>query len=176
MKSAKPVILLAVVAVLGTAGCARKDGGLMNLRATSNGPDEFAILPTQPLTQPKSYTDLPEPTPGSANLTDPTPLVDASVVLGGSRKQILRSGIPRSDQGLINVASRYGVSGNIRSVLAAEDLEFRDKNRGKILERMFGTTVYFSAYKPQTLDRYAELERLRRLGYRTSAAPPQTTN
>ena len=175
MRSVNPVILLAVMAVLGASGCTNKEGGLMNLRSSSHGPDEFAILPSQPLTQPKSYTTLPEPTPGSANLTDPTPLVDASVVLGGSRKKILRAGIPRADQGLVNVVSRYGVSGNIRSVLAAEDRQFRDKHRGKVLERLFGTTVYFSAYEPQTLDRYAELKRLRRLGYRTAAAPPPKT-
>jgi hypothetical protein len=37
---------------------------------------------------------------------------------------------------------------------------------------MFGTNVYFRAYRQQALDRYAELERLRRMGVRTPAAPP----
>jgi hypothetical protein len=37
---------------------------------------------------------------------------------------------------------------------------------------MFGVNVYFDAYEDQSLDQQAELERLRRLGVRTPAAPP----
>jgi hypothetical protein len=73
---------------------------------------------------------------------------------------------------LISYATRFGVSGDIRPVLAAEDEEYRRRNDGLILERMFGTNLYYEAYRPLALDRYAELQRLRRMGVRTPAAPP----
>jgi hypothetical protein len=40
------------------------------------------------------------------------------------------------------------------------------------LERLFNVNVYFKAYKKQELDQYRELERFRRAGIRTPAAPP----
>ncbi len=169
----KPLILLALAGTIGLSACAKKDQGMMKLRATGRGPDEFAILPTKPLVQPKIYTELPAPTPGGTNITDPTPRQDAVVALGGNPKYLTRSGIARRDQGLVTAASRYGVAGNIRAELAAEDTVFRSKNRGKFLERLLGVTVYFGAYKNQTLDRYAELKRLRKAGVRTPAAPPE---
>lgn len=173
MAFAKPLIILALAATVSVSACSRnKENRLMNLRATGTGPDEFAILPTKPLSLPKSYAELPEPTPGGTNLTDPTPIGDAVAALGGSRKQLNRDGIPRGDQGMISAAGRYGVQSGIRAALAAEDTEYRRNNRGKLLERWFGVTVYFSAYEDQSLDRYAELERLRRAGIRTPAAPP----
>jgi hypothetical protein len=169
----KPLILLALAATVGLSGCSKTDKGMLNLRATGRGPDEFAILPTKPLVLPDSFAELPSPTPGGGNITDPTPKQDAVKALGGNPKYLTTTGISRGDQGFIQAASRYGVSGSIRAQLAAEDLEFRSKNKGKVLERLFGVTVYFSAYEPQTLDRYAELERLRRAGVRTPAAPPK---
>jgi len=174
MAKVKPIIVLALAASVVLSACGQKDGKMMNLRSGGSGPDEFAILPTKELTTPGSYTDLPEPTPGAANLTDPTPRQDAVAALGGNPKILTRAGIPRGDQGMISAVSRYGVSSNIRSVLAEEDKEFRSKNRGRLLERLFGVTVYFSAYEPQELDRYAELKRMRRSGIRTPAAPPNT--
>ncbi|MGB3409328.1 MAG: DUF3035 domain-containing protein, partial [Jannaschia sp.] len=77
-----------------------------------------------------------------------------------------------ADRGLIATVSRYGVAGNIRDQLAAEDLEYRRKNDGRLLERLFNVNVYYDAYEPLSLDQYAELERLRRAGIRTVAAPP----
>ncbi len=146
---------------------------MMKMRSSGTGPDEFAILPTKPIVLPEDYTALPDPTPGGTNITDPTPIADATAALGGNPKKLNRAGIPRGDQGLVTAASRYGVSSNIRTVLADEDIVFRKENRGKLLERLFGVTVYFSAYEDQTLDRYSELKRLRKSGVRTPAAPPQ---
>jgi hypothetical protein len=45
-------------------------------------------------------------------------------------------------------------------------------NDGRLLERLFNVNVYFKAYRSQELDQYLELQRLRRLGIRTPAAPP----
>ena len=66
-----------------------------------------------------------------------------------------------------------GRSEAIRTELAEDDLEFRRRNNGRVLERVFNVNVYFRAYKRQSLDQYAELERFRRLGVRTPAAPPE---
>ncbi len=172
MPMLRPLSVLAFAAAIGVSACAPKEGGLMNLRSAGAGPDEFAILPTKPLIMPKDYKTLPPPTPGSANLTDPTPRADAVVALGGNPKYLTAKGIPRADRGVINVVSRYGITANIRQILAKDDAQFRKKHRGKLLERLFGNTVYFSAYKPMTLDRYSELARMRRAGVRTVAAPP----
>ena len=50
------------------------------------------------------------------------------------------------------------------STLATEDLEFRRKNDGRLLEKLFSVNVYFKAYAKMALDQYAELERWRRKG------------
>ena len=141
---------------------------LMNLTSSTDGPDEFGILPPKALELPDSLTDLPEPTPGGTNLTDPTPNEDAIAALGG------RPGAGSGgDAGLLNHTARYGRAAGIRTQLAAEDLEFRSKNRGRPLERLFNLNVYFRAYKKQSLDQYAELQRWRRAGARNPSAPPK---
>jgi hypothetical protein len=153
--------------LIALAACGRGDPQLMNLRNTEDGPDEFAVLPTAPLEIPENLASLPEPTPGARNRVDPDPEGDAIAALGGNPGRASGAGA-----NLMSHATRFGVSSDIRPVLAAEDEEFRRRNDGLILERVFGTNVYFEAYRRQALDRYAELERLRRMGVRTPAAPP----
>ncbi|RZV99042.1 MAG: DUF3035 domain-containing protein, partial [Rhodobacteraceae bacterium] len=77
-----------------------------------------------------------------------------------------------TDGALISYAGRYGIEDDIRPRLAAADLEYRRQNDGRLLERLFNVNVYFRAYEQLSLDQYAELERLRRAGIRTSAVPP----
>jgi hypothetical protein len=162
---------LALAATLALGACGNDDDPiLMNVRAQGNGPDEFAILPPKPLQMPESLADLPEPVPGGANLTDPTPKEDAIVALGG--RPSVAGGIPSADSALVAYAGRDGVASDIRSVLAAEDLEFRRDNNGRILERLFNVNVYFNAYEDQALDQHAELARWRARGARTPSAPP----
>ncbi len=141
---------------------------LMNLRQTGDGPDEFAILPPKPLELPASLQELPEPTPGGGNRTDPTPHADAIVALGG-RAEAGTAG----DAGLLSHTGRYGRAADIRAVTAAEDLEFRRSNKGRVLERIFNVNVYYRAYRDQSLDQHAELARWRRAGIRTPSAPPE---
>jgi hypothetical protein len=69
--------------------------------------------------------------------------------------------------------AKYGSSADIRAVLAAEDLEYRRKNNGKLLERLFNVNVYYQAYLAMSLDQAAEIERWRKLGIRTVGAPPE---
>ncbi|MCK8463485.1 DUF3035 domain-containing protein [Aliiroseovarius sp. S1339] len=149
--------------------CSGGDPKLMNLRSSQAGPDEFAILPTKPLQEPENYAALPPPTPGGTNVSDPTPNADAVAALGG---QLRNTGLRGGEGALVTAASRYGVGSGIRNQLAAEDLKWRQENRGKVLERLFGVNVYYSAYEAHELDQHRELERMRRSGVWTPAAPP----
>jgi len=155
------------IALLTLAGCSSDAPRLMNLRAQADGPDEFAIVPTRPLEMPDDMSALPPPAPGGANLADPDPGADAIAALGGN----VNRGAGGS-AGLMNHVGRFGVAAGIRNTLAAEDLEYRRDNDGRLLERAFAVNIYHRAYEDLSLDQYAELARLRRAGIRTPAAPP----
>ncbi|KPU84979.1 hypothetical protein JI58_00380 [Marinosulfonomonas sp. PRT-SC04] len=179
MQIARGKMTLALIAVLAISACGNKnnstDTDLMNIRASGNGPDEFTILPSKTLKTPDFTAALPAPTPGATNLTDPTPKADAVAALGGNPNLVGASGngsIGRGDATLVNHARRYGANRTIRQVLAAEDLEFRRKHKGRLLERWFNVNTYYKAYKKVSLDQYRALERFRRLGVRTPSAPP----
>lgn len=170
MFAGKGVLAVAAIAMLTLAACGDDEPRLMNLRATTDGPDEFGILPPKALQMPNDLTALPEPTLGGANLTDPTPEADAVAALGGRLRE--GTGVPAGDGALVNHASRYGRTAAIREELAAYDLQFRRDNKGRILERIFNVNVYFKAYEEQSLDQQAELARWRKRGVRTVSAPP----
>ncbi|WP_212523032.1 DUF3035 domain-containing protein [Actibacterium sp. MT2.3-13A] len=174
MRSARVLIVISMVAGLGLSACSRgKEPELMNIRASKRTPDEFLILPNKPVEIPKDLAALPEPTPGGSNRVDPTPHEDAVAALGGNPARLTASGAPRADGGLIAHAARFGVASGIRQTLAAEDLEFRRRNDGRLLERWFNVNVYYKAYRKQSLDQHAELWRWRRAGARTVGAPPE---
>lgn len=166
------IVLMALAVVSGCSG--KKDPKLLNIQSSTSGPDEFGILPNKPLEQPATFNELPPPTPGGANRSDATPNADAIVALGGNPAAVAR-GIPAQDGGIVQHTSRYGRTAGIRQTLAAEDLDFRRRKDGRVLERLFNVNVYFRAYQRQSLDKYAELDRFRRLGARTPAAPPNYT-
>ncbi len=164
--------LVALLAVAMVTACSRNsDPRLLNIASSTQGPDEFAIVPYKPLEPPEDFGTLPPPAPGRANRVDANPNDDVIVALGGNPGVVAR-GVAPSDAGLINHSSRYGRSGNIRQQLAKEDLDFRRRKDGRLLERLFNVNVYYRAYRGQSLDQYSELERFRRLGVRTPAALP----
>lgn len=168
MSATRMILALAAAAML--AGCGNDDNPvLMNLRPQGNGPDEFAILPPRPLELPTDLAALPAPTPGGTNRTDPNPKADAIIALGGNPQA---AGVPAGDAALVTYASRAGVANGIRAMLAAEDLEFRRDNNGRLLERLLDVNVYFKAYRNQSLDQQAELAFWRARGARTPSAPP----
>ncbi|MBV0891070.1 DUF3035 domain-containing protein [Paracoccus sp. Z118] len=162
------VLSLSVVVLAACSG----DGRLMNL-TSGNGPDEFAIVPTKTLQMPPDLNQLPPPTPGGGNITDPTPEADAVAALGGNPAQLAAQGIGPGDAALIAYAGRGGVQPGIREMTAVEDAEYRSQHRRRPLEVLARTNVYYRAYEPQTLDSWAELERWRPTGVQTPSAPPQ---
>lgn len=157
-------------ATLMLAACSNPDTPiLMHAAAEHRGPDEFAILPTLPLQMPTDLSSLPAPNPGGTNRVDPQPEMDIARALGGNPEAVTRGG---ADGAIVNHASRLGRDANIREQLAAEDLAFRQRNRGRVLERLFAVNVYHNAYQSMWLDKEAELARWRRAGVRTPSAPP----
>ncbi len=173
MRNSIKVALAVTALAAGLSACSRneRDPKLLYFGNTST-PDEFSIVPTKPLEYPESVAQLPDPTPGLPNRTDPTPLRDAAVALGGNFARSA-GGLSSVDTAMIAYARRFGEVSSIRSLLAAEDLEFRRDNDGKLLERWFNVNVYARAYQPVALDSYAELKRLRALNLKTPAAPPK---
>ncbi len=169
MRAGRGAFAVAGLALLMLGACS-DDNSLMNIRATGNGPDEFGILPSKPLEMPQSLAALPAPTLGGANRTDQNPEADAIAALGGNASA--RGGIPSADATLVSQASRFGVEGGVRQVLATEDYAYRRDNDGRLLERLFNVNVYYSAYKPMSLDQQAELARWRSVGVRNVSAPP----
>lgn len=174
MTAAKLVLAVAGAALITLSGCANRDKTpqLMHIRSDSNGPDEFAILPPKPLEMPDDLAVLPEPTPGGDNRTDPRPHDDVALALGG-KPRAASEGVPAADGALYSHAARNGVQGGIRETLASEDLEYRQQNNGRLLERIFGTNVYFRAYRKQQLDQHSELDRWRSAGAKGPSAPPR---
>ncbi len=165
-------LAVAGVALLALTACggSNREPHLMNLRSSTDGPDEFSILPPKPLEVPPDLAALPEPTPGGGNLTDQHPLADAIVALGGTAP--VTAGVPAGDAGLINYAARHGVQSGIRQTLADEDLRYRQTHGGRPLEKLFRVNTYYKAYARYWLDVYAELDRWRAAGVATPSAPP----
>ncbi len=163
--------MLLTALVLMTA-CSNQ--GLRDLRHNSEGPDEFMIVPKQPLTPPANFTELPAPTLGQANLTDPSPKSDAILALGGKPSGAWGTAISASDRSLVSYARRKGVPENIRETMMLEDERYR-KRRGRFTSfQLFRTNRYQQVYRPLTLDPFSEQRRFRRAGIATPSAPPAT--
>lgn len=159
------------LSLLALGACTNPDEPiLMHAASQERGPDEFSILPTRPLEMPSSLSELPPPNPGGVNRVDPQPEADVARALGGNPAAAVARGT--ADAGLVAHASRMGREAGIREQLAAEDLALRQRNRGRVLERLFSVNVYHRAYESMWLDKYAELERWRRAGVQTPTAPP----
>ncbi|MEM9130498.1 MAG: DUF3035 domain-containing protein [Pseudomonadota bacterium] len=168
-------VIVVLVAALAVSACARKDKDIVltRLKDSGTGPNEFGIVPGKPLQPPENFTTLPTPTPGGSNITDPTPLQDSVAALGGNPNAVARTNTPSaSDGALINHSRRFGAEGNIRQVLAAEDVDVR-RRRGRVnIFNLGQNDDYTLAYKRQWLDSQAEEQRLRSLGIQTPSAPP----
>ncbi|MEM1130671.1 MAG: DUF3035 domain-containing protein [Pseudomonadota bacterium] len=154
------------------AACGPSDPNLMRFSQSGTGPDEFMIVPAKPLEEPPSGAGLPAPTPGQANRADATPNADAIVALGGNPSALERRGVPAADNTLISYAGRYGNQPGIRQTLAVEDIEYRRRNPGRPLERLFGVNTYYDVYESEELNQQNAASRWRAAGVETPASPP----
>ncbi|WP_240789522.1 DUF3035 domain-containing protein [Pseudooceanicola onchidii] len=173
---ALPLILLTCTALSACGGLSPdpdKEFALHKVRNTSNGPDEFTVLPTRPLETPPSFVELPQPTPGGANRTDMTPKADAVAALGGRREAVEDRGVGAADGALVTAAARRGIDPNIRADLAETDENFRYRRWLASRLRIFGSDEYYRAYDKQTLDRRETQELWRRAGAPTPSSPPE---
>ncbi|MEM1131278.1 MAG: DUF3035 domain-containing protein [Pseudomonadota bacterium] len=177
MKSRRPVLSIAAIGIAFLlSACGERDIGLKLLRNAGSGPEEFGIVPNRPLEMPEDLFALPTPTPGAANRTDLTPISDAVAALGGDPARTQRQGsVPASDGAIVNYASRFGRDPDIRPQLAAEDLEFRQR-KSRFTFKVVPEDEYNDAYRRFRINPYNELERFRRAGIQTPAAPPEQTN
>jgi hypothetical protein len=142
--------------------------GLRSVSKTGAGPDEFMVVPNQPLTPPKNYANLPTPTPGGDNLADLDPRAEAIVALGGQPST--STTIPNSDAALVAHVRGYAAAGDSRASIDAADAEFRKRQ-----QRLAGLRLvdrYNGVYKSQWLDPFAEARRLSAGGVMISATPP----
>ena len=137
----------------------------------NRGPDEFGVLPTTPLQYPKNMSQLPEPNLLGQNLADKRPIDDVINALGGNASLQKESKIQKNEEPLLKEISRFGITPDIRTITASEDVEFREKNKAKVLERLVGVNTYKIRYRSQRLDAEKELERLNLLGIKTPTAP-----
>jgi hypothetical protein len=153
-----------VAAALALGGCGERLGVLRG--ASFQQPDEFMVLPTRPLEMPPSLAVLPPPMPGTTDRVAYRPRDEAMAALAG-RPAAALPGAP----GLV---ARIGPADPaIRATLAAEDAEFRRRNRPLLLDRWFRRDSGRAAYDRLALDAEAEQRRLRAAGVRVPAAPPR---
>lgn len=164
-------MILVLAAGMALSACDRNPQ-LTRIKNTSNGPDEFTVMPTKPLEAPESYNALPAPNPGGSNLVDTNPVAEGVAALGGSPGAIVPAGVGAADGALLNRARRYGVTGGIRQTLAREDAEVRRRHGRVNILNIGPVDDYTNAYKRQWLDSQREHRRLRRLGIEVPSAPP----
>lgn len=165
-------ILAGTLVLLGA--CSPREPDLLTFRRTSEGPDEFTVAPSKPLETPPSQAALPPPTLGvGINRADANPEADAVVALGGRASATALDGNIGGDVALIRHTDRNGRDVTIRQTLAEEDLEYRRRNDGLVLERLANSNLYFDSYENQSLDQQTELDRLRGSGVPTPGAPPE---
>lgn len=163
-------IVAMTLTLLALSACANV--GLRDLRnANADGPDEFIIEPKAPLQEPANFSDLPPPTPGAGNLTDRFPKQEAIVAVGG-RAESSEGGVPSRDGALVQAASRFGVTENIRGELAAADEDFRRRKARFTQFRLVPVDRYNQAYSNEALDPNRVASQWRAQGAKTPAYPP----
>ncbi|MHA6326298.1 DUF3035 domain-containing protein [Roseivivax sp. CAU 1753] len=169
MRQAHFAMLLSVLTLAACSG-----GTLHTLNNSTGSPEEFNIVPNQPLEQPPTFAELPVPTPGGANRSDQQPLGAAVAALGGNAAALVPGGLPAADAALVSTVGRFGRNANIRAILAEEDAAFR-KRKSVFNWRLVPDNEYQRAYRSQSLDAYLWLDRMRRPGSNiaTPSAPPQ---
>ena len=168
----RSALIAMTAAALLLGGCSREGQEQSVLErlntASDDAPDEFMVLPRRPLVLPEDLATLPEPQPGETSRADLTPISDLQVALSGRTGQ----GVPSSaDAALLSAVG--GVTPNIRAILAEEDADWRDRHKGRLLERLLLKSQEGITYRAMILDADAELRRLRALGIRVPQLPEE---
>ncbi|QUS36002.1 DUF3035 domain-containing protein [Falsirhodobacter algicola] len=163
----RAALALAGAVILTVSACGGGDPDLVRLRTTGDGPDPFSVVPQGPLEMPPSLDTLPVPTPGGVNRTEPDPRAQAITALGGTP-----GAGAAGDNALLTATARYGRQADIRSALDTEDEDFRQENRGRLLNRIVNGSTYYDVYSDEILDPADEAARWREQGLRTPSAPP----
>lgn len=171
MPALRCMMLVGLGVAMALAGCT--DKGLVQIRNTGDGPDEFMVMPVEPLEPPPDFDVLPAPTPGGTNRVDTNPKAEAVTALGGRASALSATEIPASDGALVNYSARYGVPSNIRQSLAETDAEFRRRQTRGTRLKLFPVDRYEQAYRRQRTDPFQETWRFRRIGAETPTSPPE---
>ncbi len=159
-------MLAPLLAAVALAGCQGGVAGTLRAAGVGSKPDEFLVLPTKPLETPSDLTVLPVPTPGASNRVDYHPELEAVASLTGRE-------VPAGTASAGALVARAGpVDPNIRATLAADDVIYRQNNKGKLIPRLILKDNDLLIYDGVILNSGAEYERLRALGVGVPPAPP----
>ncbi len=170
-KVARSGVALALIVLV--SACSRGEPNLMQIGRGQTSPDEFLIQPSKPIEMPKDMAALPPPIIlGGQNRADATPVQDAVAALGGNPARVREDGRLSSDTALLRQTTRYGTDPQIRSDLGLADLEYRRKNRGRLLERWTRQPTYYKVYKKDELNQHGTTALARQRGLPTPAVPP----
>ena len=162
-------IIVFLFAFIG--GCGSSEPNKLRYFKSGGAPEEFDVAIYQRLEVLDGIGDKALPKPGSqANRADINPATEAITILGGD---VNAGKATTASRALFDYTSRFGASGNIRQILAAEDKEFRQKNQGRLLHRLFKVTTYYSVYADQALDPVVENNRLKTRGIKTPRIPKE---
>ncbi len=153
-----------VLIMVALAGCSRNSSDPELVFFKSKGaPDELTLVVYEPVEKPESLATLPPPGT-TRSIAEPKPKEDILRLLGSTGRENIDGRISDRDSDLLLYTQRMGSGDDIRGVLAQEDLEFRQRNQAKPLEKLANVNVYFAAYSFMALDSRAEYLRLQSEG------------
>ncbi|MEM8788787.1 MAG: DUF3035 domain-containing protein [Pseudomonadota bacterium] len=166
-------LIAAACAALVLAGCADSQDRNIIQRVTDGtvtAPEEFAVVPNNPLELPEDFASLPPPVAGAPNRGEIDPRSRAMAALSSSGT--VRSTRSAADRALLAAVGAANNDPQIRARLEAEDRLYRQGNRGFLLDRMFGQQSESDIYRRKLLNQKAEMERMMAAGVRVPQSPP----
>lgn len=167
MTRASTVAAALLVGAVIVSGCQNNNlASRLREAGVGGSPDEFLVLPTRPLEIPQDLASLPAPKLGSTNRVDYQPKQAAVAALTGGPATALTA------SGAALVASVPPASPEIRTVLAQEDVTYRQNNKGLFFQRMFTKDKEALTYSAELLNAPTEYFNLQDAGVRTYPATP----
>ncbi len=156
-----------LIGAVFASGCQNTNlASVLREAGVGGSPDEFMVLPTRPLEIPQDLNTLPVPKPGSVSLVDYRPKESAVAALTGGPTAV------GTASGAALVAAVPPASAGIRTVLANEDVTYRENNKGLFFQRMFTKDKEALIYSAELLNPKTEYNNLQAAGVRTYPATP----